>query len=172
MSAGASVAVRTRARDLATLGFCAAALLVVRSITEDVHVPGHSALPAMLAFVYASRRVALPGAAAAVALPSIAAAQLGFVGGAGGAASLFSLAALVELARFVKPGFARSVAACAAVGALAGLARFATQAVPLALGIPDTGAPALASVIGFAMFGAAGATLVPLAAGRLAGGPR
>jgi hypothetical protein len=163
MSAGTSVAARPLSATLALLGACAAGLLIARLVTEDIHVPGHSALPALFFLVYAAKRVPQSGAAAAVALPAAAAAQLGFVGGAGGVASLLSLAALVEGARLLKPDFAGSVAACAVVGLLAGAARFATQAVPLALGLPDTGAPALASVIGFAVFGTIGAVLVPLA---------
>jgi hypothetical protein len=166
MSAGTPVAARPLSATLALLGICAAGLLLVRFVTEDIHVPGHSALPALFFLVYAAKRVPHSGAAGAVALPTIVAAQLGFVGGAGGVASMLSIAALVEGARLVKPDFASSVAACAVVGLLAGAARLATQLVPLALGLPDTGAPALASVLGFAAFGAIGAVLVPLADSR------
>jgi hypothetical protein len=161
MSAGDTAVARPIGRDLVTIGACAAGLLLVRFVTEDIHVPGHSALPAMFFLVAAAKRVARTGAAVAVALPAALAAQVGFVGGAGGVASLLSLAALVEAARFLKPGFSASFGACAVVGLLAGAARFATQAVPLALGLPDNGAPALASVIGFATFGCLGAVLVP-----------
>lgn len=163
MSAETSVAARPLSSSLVLLGLCAAGLLLARAVTEDIHVPGHSALPALFFYVYAAKRVPHTGAALAVALPAAAASQVGFVGGVGGVASLLALAALVEAARLLKPDFARSLAACVAVGVLAGAARFATQAVPLALGVPDTGAPAFASVLGFAIFGAIGASLVPLA---------
>ena len=163
MSTGTSAAARPLSESLALLGACAVGLLVVRALTEDIHVPGHSALPALFFLTYASKRVSTLGAAAAVALPTMIASQLGFAGGPGGAATLLSFAALVEAARLVKPDFAHSLAACALVGLLAGAARLATQAVPLLLGMPDTGAPALASVVGHAAFGTIGAVLVPLA---------
>jgi hypothetical protein len=161
MNAGTSVAARPLAQTVALLGACGAGLLIARFATEDIHVPGHSALPAMFFLVYAARRVGHAGAAVAVAAPAALAAQLGVVGGPGGVASLLSLAALVEVARALKPDFAQSPAACAVVGLLAGAARFATQAVPLVLGVPDTGAPALVSTLAFAAFGCAGAVLVP-----------
>jgi hypothetical protein len=163
MSAGASVATRPLSQTLLVLGSCAAGLLIARMASRGIHVPGHSALPAMFFLVYAAKRVPRAGVAAAVALPTVAGAQLGIAGDAGGAATLLSFAALVEAARFWKPAFVGSVVACAVVGLLAGAARLATQAVPLALGVPDTGAPALASLLGHAAFGAAGAALVPLA---------
>jgi hypothetical protein len=163
MSAGTAVVARSLGATVATLGICAAGLLVVRLVSEDIHVPGHSALPALFFLVYGAKRVPHIGAAVAVAFPAAAAAQLGFVGGAGGVASLLALAALVEAARLLKPDFAHSFPACVMVGLLAGAARFVTQLVPLALGIPDTGAPALVSALGFAAFGAMGAALVPLA---------
>jgi hypothetical protein len=162
MSAAPNAVARPLARTLLVIGGCAVGLVLARLATRDIHVTGHSALPALFFLVFSASRVHHVGAAGAAALPTAVAAQLGLAGSASGAGTLLALAGLVEAAAFLRPRFAESVARCALVGGLAGLVRFASQAVPLALGVPDTGAPVLASAIGFAAFGSAGAALVPL----------
>jgi len=161
MTAGANAIARPLGAQLSVVGACALGLLVARLASRGIHVPGHAALPALFFLVYAAKRVPRTGAAGATALPTIAASLLGFAGDAGGAATLLAIAGVVEAAAFLAPGFATRLVPCLIVGLVAGAARIATQAIPLALGQPDLGAPALASALGYALFGALGAALVP-----------
>ncbi len=150
------------ARALLWIGGLAAALVATRAALRGIHVPGHAALPALFVLVLAASKVRAPGAALVVALPAWAAASSGWIGGPGGATALLLAAASVEGASFLMPGFTGRPLACAAAGALAGSLRILPD-LPMVLGaLPDPGAPALVSLLGYAIFGALGAALVPL----------
>lgn len=161
MSAGTSVAASRPfgRRALLTLAAFAAGLLLARAALRGIHVPGHTALPALFFLVLAVQRVRRTGAAVIAAAPTMLASQLGLVGDAGGAATLALTACLVEAAAVLAPRFSERVFTCALVGLGAGVARLVPQLVAQLAGVPDTGAPLPASIAGYAAFGALGAAL-------------